>query len=39
MVGRGAAITTSTPDEMRKVIAADREKWGALVRERNIVVE
>lgn len=39
MIGRGAAITTSTPEQMRKVVAADREKWGALVRERNIVVE
>jgi tripartite-type tricarboxylate transporter receptor subunit TctC len=39
MAARGAAITTSTPEQMRKVVAADRDKWGALVRERNITVE
>ncbi|MGV3570580.1 MAG: Bug family tripartite tricarboxylate transporter substrate binding protein [Ramlibacter sp.] len=39
MVQRGAAITTSTSEEMRKVVMTDREKWGHLVRERNITVE
>ena len=39
MVERGAAITTGTPEEMRKVVAAERDKWAHLVRERNITVE
>lgn len=39
MVERGAAITTSSPDDMRKVVTADRDKWAHLVRERNISVE
>ena len=39
MVERGAVVTTSTPDEMRKVVVGDRDKWAHLVRERNITVE
>ena len=39
MRDRGAAITTSTSDEMRKVVVADREKWGKLVVERKISVD
>jgi tripartite-type tricarboxylate transporter receptor subunit TctC len=39
MRSRGALITTSTSDEMRKVIATDREKWARLVQERKISVE
>jgi tripartite-type tricarboxylate transporter receptor subunit TctC len=35
---RGASITTSTPEEMRKVIAEERDKWARLVKERNIEV-
>ncbi|WP_439520189.1 Bug family tripartite tricarboxylate transporter substrate binding protein [Hydrogenophaga sp.] len=39
MLARGASITTSTPEQMRQVVTADREKWANLVRERNISVE
>ena len=31
-------ITTSTPDEMRKVVVEERDKWARLVRERKIEV-
>lgn len=36
---RGAAITTSTPEEMRKVVVRERDKWAELVAERKISVE
>ncbi|MBI2772433.1 MAG: tripartite tricarboxylate transporter substrate binding protein [Burkholderiales bacterium] len=36
---RGAAITTSTPEEMKKVVGAEREKWARLVQERRITVD
>lgn len=39
MVERGAAITVSSPEEMRKTVAAEREKWARLVKDRNITVE
>ncbi|RYF76562.1 MAG: tripartite tricarboxylate transporter substrate binding protein [Comamonadaceae bacterium] len=36
---RGASITTSTPDDMRKVVIQERDKWAQLVVERKISVE
>jgi tripartite-type tricarboxylate transporter receptor subunit TctC len=36
---RGAAITTSTPQQMRALISEERDKWARLVKERNISVE
>jgi len=36
---KGAAITTSTQQEMRQLIISDRDKWARLVKERNISVE
>jgi tripartite-type tricarboxylate transporter receptor subunit TctC len=39
MVERGAAVTPSTPGQMREVVATDREKWGHLVRERHISLD
>jgi len=36
---RGAAITTSTPQQMRALVSEERDKWSRLVRERNISVE
>jgi tripartite-type tricarboxylate transporter receptor subunit TctC len=36
---RGAAITTSTPQQMRALISEERDKWSRLVKERNISVE
>ena len=38
MQSRGATIGTSTPDEMRKLVAEERDKWARLVRERQIQV-
>ena len=39
VVERGAAITVSSPAQMRSTIASEREKWAQLVKERNITVE
>ncbi len=39
MRDRGAVITVSTPDEMRKVVSRERVKWAELVAERKISVE
>ena len=36
---RGATISTSSPEDMRKLIVAERDKWARLVKERNITVE
>ena len=36
---RGAAITTSSPADMRKVVTQERDKWAGLIADRKITVE
>ena len=36
---RGAAITPSSPEQMRRVVITERDKWARLVKQRNIKLD